>query len=173
MQRWWLALTMGAIVAVALPASGGAHGEKWLDVFGDKIAIKARGDGRLNVSVIEEVTKPGMGPSLHVHAGTDEVFYVVEGAIRIWRGEEVIDAGPGAVALMPKGLPHTFQSLGPKPSRIVVTIMPEGFERFFEEVDARGLRMPRDKAEVDKLAAEFGLTILGPPPGAQKQTPAP
>ena len=138
-----------------------------LDVLGEKLTIMARpADGRAGATVIEDVTPPGGGPPLHVHHHTDEIFYVVEGTMRMWRGDETFEAGPGTLVLLPKSVPHTFQNIGTVPSRMVVTILPGGFERFFEEVSARGLAAPKDLPALQELAREYAVEILGPPPGA-------
>ncbi len=45
---------------------------------------------------------------LHVHHADDEAWYVLEGALRVRLGDEVIEAGPGAAVFAPKGTPHAY-----------------------------------------------------------------
>ncbi|MGH6953811.1 MAG: cupin domain-containing protein [Alphaproteobacteria bacterium] len=164
MGRWsavaaalWAVVTAGTVPA-------------WADTFRalfHEMTIKVSGaDSGGRLAVIEESSPPGAGPPLHVHAGEDEVFYVMEGTIRFWRGDEQFDRGPGAVVFLPKGVPHSFQVRGSSRSRTLLTILPAGLERFFEEVARRALELPRDMAELETLAGEYGVRILGPPPGA-------
>ena len=54
----------------------------------------------------------GEGPRLHVHP-YDETFVVIEGNVRFFVGNEVIDAEAGEVVFGPKGLPHRFENRGP------------------------------------------------------------
>ncbi|MAC76684.1 MAG: cupin [Rhodobacteraceae bacterium] len=55
---------------------------------------------------------PGEGPRLHVHP-YDETFVVIEGRVRFFVGDQVIDAVAGEVVLGPKAVPHRFVNLGP------------------------------------------------------------
>jgi len=45
---------------------------------------------------------------LHVHHRDDEVWYVLEGALRFRIGEEVFEAGPGGAVMAAKGTPHAY-----------------------------------------------------------------
>ena len=45
---------------------------------------------------------------LHVHHADDEAWYVLEGTLRLRLGEEIVEAGPGAAVLAPKGTPHAY-----------------------------------------------------------------
>ena len=151
--------------AALLPwaSHGLAHeiADKTLEILGSQMVIKAHGAA---VTLIEETTQPGGGPPLHVDHREDELLYVLEGIYRVWRGDTVIDMGPGVAYAIPKGVTHTFKNVSDIPARILVTLVPGGLEGFFEEVDARGLGLPDDQAAVEALARDFGMEILGPPP---------
>src|SRR5687768_16332253 len=60
------------------------------------------------------------------------------GGFRIWRGEEILDVGPGGVALLPRDQIHTFRNVGEATGRLLTVIVPAGFERFFEAIADRG-----------------------------------
>lgn len=137
-----------------------------LSVLGESITVRvASGEHAGRYAVVEEVTQPGAGPPLHRHSREDEIFHVVEGRIRVRRGDRDLDLGRGDIAVLPRGEAHTFVNVGAGPSRVMVTIVPGGFEGFFEAVDAEGLQVPRDGDRVTELAAEYGLEIVGPPLG--------
>ncbi|MGD9509706.1 MAG: cupin domain-containing protein [Geminicoccaceae bacterium] len=138
--------------------------DRRLEVFGETLIIRRDPAGQsMNVAVVEEIVPPGVGAPLHRHSREDEIFYVIEGSFRIWRGEEVLDAGPGGVALLPRDQIHTFKNIGAAPGRLLTVIVPAGFERFFEAIVDRGLA-DGDDGQIAALAAEFGLEILGPTP---------
>jgi mannose-6-phosphate isomerase-like protein (cupin superfamily) len=142
----------------------GAATDRALEVFGETVIVRRDpGGGRLDASVLEEVVPPGVAAPLHRHEREDEVSYVIEGTFRIWRGGEVLDLGPGGVALLPRREAHTFKNIGPGPGRLLTVVTPAGFERFFEVVAERGLG-ESDEDEIAAVAAGFGLEILGPPP---------
>ncbi len=50
---------------------------------------------------------------LHVHHADDEAWYVLEGALRVRLGEEIVEAGAGAAVLAPKGTPHSYGNARP------------------------------------------------------------
>jgi len=56
----------------------------------------------MDAAVMEQIVPPGVGASLHLHRREDEVSYVIEGTLRIWRGDEVFDVEPGGVTLLPR-----------------------------------------------------------------------
>jgi quercetin dioxygenase-like cupin family protein len=135
-----------------------------LEVFGETVIIRRDPAGQpIDAAVVEEIVPPGVGAPLHRHSREDEILYVVEGTFRIWRGEEVLDVGPGGVALLPRDQIHTFRNVGGATGRLLTVIVPAGFERFFEAIVDRGLA-EGDDDRIAAVAAEFGLEILGPTP---------
>ena len=58
------------------------------------------------------VNTPGTGPPLHTHANEDELMVVTDGMFRFQIGDERREAGVGAVAYIPRGLPHTWRVIG-------------------------------------------------------------
>jgi quercetin dioxygenase-like cupin family protein len=67
-----------------------------------------------------------------VHPDFDEIFYVIEGKLGFRVGDHAYEAGPGTVAFMPRGTPHTFANPGQMPARSLVVVTPGGFEAYFE-----------------------------------------
>lgn len=113
--------------------------------------------GRLGVW--EEIVEPGWGPPPHVHHAEDEMFYVLEGRIRIWCGDETFEVTAGATAVLPCGVPHRFQNVGATVARMLIAVTPGGFETFF--LDAAALTEPTE-VSIAKLAAEYRLGLLPP-----------
>src|SRR4051812_11847629 len=135
-----------------------------LEVFGETVIIRRDPAGQpVDAAVVEEVVPPGVGAPLHRHSREDEIFYVIEGTFRIWRGDEAFNAGPGGVALLPRDQTHTFKNIGTAPGRLLTVIVPAGFERFFEAIIDRGLA-EGDDDQIAALAAELGLEIPCPTP---------
>ena len=138
--------------------------DRVLEVFGETVIVRRDPAGQvLDAAVVEEIVPPGVGAPLHRHSREDEISYVVAGSFRIWRSGEVLDIGPGGVALLPRDQAHTFQNVGSTPGRLLTVIVPAGFERFFEAIVERGLA-EGDDDQIVAVAAEFGLEILGPTP---------
>jgi quercetin dioxygenase-like cupin family protein len=80
-----------------------------------------------------EMTVPEAGLPRHIHRAEEEVFYIMEGTVRVQRGEETIDAGAGSLVQVPRGTPHTFWNAGDTPARLLAIFSPAGFEGFFAE----------------------------------------
>ncbi len=103
-------------------------------LVGGSIHIRVRSeDTDGSFGLIEQVVPPGFpGPSLHVHPDFAETFYVLEGELAVRVGDEAHDAGPGTVAVVPRGTPHTFANPSDRPARMLILVTPGGFERYFE-----------------------------------------
>jgi mannose-6-phosphate isomerase-like protein (cupin superfamily) len=105
-------------------------------VLGGSIAVRLRREetgGQLGL--IEQVVPGGYpGPAMHVHPDFDETFYIVDGTLAFRVGDHAYEAGPGTVAFVPRGTPHTFANAGQDPVRSFVLVTPGGFERYFEEL---------------------------------------
>jgi mannose-6-phosphate isomerase-like protein (cupin superfamily) len=62
-------------------------------------------DGTL--ALIDERGRHGDMPPLHVHHRDDETFYVIEGGLSLFVGEEQVTVGAGQAAFAPREVPHT------------------------------------------------------------------
>ncbi len=132
-------------------------------------------DGRFGL--METISPKGLEPPRHVHHREDEGFYVIEGEITFYVGEETQEAGPGTFVFVPRGVPHSF-TLGSDVIRMLVTVTPGGLEEHFRDPrfsePARALTLPPPPAGPPDLAAfaedlaRYGVQILGPP-GPPKQ----
>jgi mannose-6-phosphate isomerase-like protein (cupin superfamily) len=50
----------------------------------------------------------------HLHPDSDEVFLVLEGALRVELPDETIDLGEGQLLAVPAGTPHRTSPVGPR-----------------------------------------------------------
>src|SRR5690242_9205950 len=97
--------------------------------------IKVRGEDSAGAfALLEQVIPPvTSGPPLHINTREDEVFYILEGTLRLQLGERLLDAGPGTMCYIPRGSVHTFCNPYDTPVRLLGYITPAGFEHYFEE----------------------------------------
>ena len=118
----------GEVWSVMLPP--GEH--KTFSLSGNRVTL-IHGHPGGAYSVVEWVSEPGIsGSPLHIHTTTDEAFYVVDGTFCFLAGERTFQGGAGASVFAPKGLEHTYWNEGNTPSKMLITISPPGFERYFE-----------------------------------------
>jgi mannose-6-phosphate isomerase-like protein (cupin superfamily) len=58
------------------------------------------------LEVIKLVVRPGGGPPLHLHRRGDEIFYVLSGTLPVRVGAQTVEAAPGALGHVPRGMAH-------------------------------------------------------------------
>lgn len=106
-------------------------------------------------SLLEMISLAGTEPPPHIHRNEDETFIIHEGEVRIFIGEQVIDAKPGMVVFAPRGIRHTFKILTPA-VRWSLILTPGDFANFFREMSTErpqaGLIAPPTPAEFNALA---------------------
>ena len=100
--------------------------------------LKAEGgDGDGTLSLSETSLPPDFpGPIPHRHETFVDSFYVLDGTLSVQLGEEVVDATPGAFALVPPGTLHTFSNTSGSSVRHLNLMAPGGFEQYLKEAAA-------------------------------------
>ncbi len=137
-----------------------------------RVKIAVRGEDTNGVMAsLEETLQPGAFITPHVHAN-DVWVYVLEGAVGVLVGDDVVTATAGQWALKPRDIVHAMWNATQEPARIVEILTPAGSERWFEEIavlaegddagfDAacrrHGIAFQRDSHWTDELRARFGL----------------
>jgi quercetin dioxygenase-like cupin family protein len=148
------------------PGEGDAY---WF--LGTLATIKASAESTGGaVAVIEHLAPQGSGSPLHVHSREDEWFYVIEGELTFWVDGQLSVAPAGTFVFGPKGLPHTF-IVSSQTARFLLVTQPAGFEGFLRALGQPAERLeipppanePPDVEGLTRLAATFGLEIVGPP----------
>ncbi len=138
--------------------------------LGTLATIKASADrtgGAL--SVVEFTHPPDFAVPAHVHHEADEAFYILEGAMRGFCGDQSWYATPGSLVWLPRSVPHGYAVDGDETLRSLVINIPAGFERFVMEAGEPALERtlpPPAAPDVEKLnaaAAKVGIEHLGPP----------
>ena len=125
-------------------------------------------------SVVEILAPDGYGSVVHVHHREDEGFYILEGEMNFYVGDQMIKAHPGSYLFGPRDVPHAF-TVESGPARLLFVFSPAGLEGLIREMGepARSLTVPPqldeepDEAERERMAAigaRYGAEILGPPP---------
>ena len=126
-------------------------------------------------TLVEILAPDGFASPLHIHHFEDEGFYILEGKVTFYVGDQTIKAQPGSFLFGPKDVPHAFR-VDSGPARLLFVLSPAGMEAGIREMGepARSLSIPPqpeappDEAEMERLmaiATRYGGEILGPPPG--------
>ena len=84
---------------------------------------------RFTLGIIE--IAPGRELEAHVHGDEDDAFYILEGEMTFFFGDEDDEAvaPPGTFVLVPPGVRHGFRNPGPGPVRMLNVHAPAGFDR--------------------------------------------
>jgi quercetin dioxygenase-like cupin family protein len=112
------------------------------------------------LAAMEAVNAVGEGPPLHCHGREHETVYILEGEFRWKLGDELSVAGPGSLVFIPRGLAHTWQVIGDRPGRMLITFSPAGMEAFFERLSSMA---QFDLGEFKSAGADHGMNVVGPP----------
>ena len=100
---------------------------------GQLITYKVRRDGA-GLTIFELAVGPHGGAPPHLHRAQDETHYLLDGRFKFLCGIRTIQAGPGSVVHLPKGLAHAFTNIGSEWGRMLCIATPPGpLERFFDE----------------------------------------
>jgi mannose-6-phosphate isomerase-like protein (cupin superfamily) len=132
-------------------------------------------------SLVETITQPKVGvPMLHVHP-QQESLYIIEGEFRIttmpsgvWR---TVHIGPGGVAHIAAGVPHTFENMGKTPGKLLAVLSPAGIEHFFAELGVPvtdwdtlpNFSRPPDPDQVAAIMVKHRMTLITPPPDVREE----
>lgn len=92
--------TSGVVSAASVPSFWG-----WGGVWSPLVSGEQT---RGSYSILEQLMPTGSGPPPHVHDQTDEVFYILEGSVRIQIMDDVTTGHAGDLVRIARGTPHGF-----------------------------------------------------------------
>lgn len=123
-------------------------------------------------ALIESLSPKGAEPPRHIHRREDETFYVLEGEITFYVGDETYEAAPGAFVSAPRGVPYSY-TFETDVIRMLVLVAPGGFEEFFRPAElsepAQALELPPppegppDVPAIVVALEHHGVEVVGPP----------
>lgn len=112
----------------------------------------------------------GHMPPPHVHANEAEGLLVHEGELTLHTAAGAHVLRPGDAMHAPRGEPHTVEVTSSAPARYTVILAPAGFTDFVrafgtpaERPELPTLDGPPDLERLTRIAAEHGITFVGPP----------
>jgi quercetin dioxygenase-like cupin family protein len=113
------------------PHEGPAYG-----FHGSSVVVKASGEHTLGqLAVMESTYPPGLSVHEHVHAGEDEMFYLLAGELTGFCAEDKWTATAGSFVFVPRDRPHGFTVTSTEPAKALVITGPPQLDR---QIAARG-----------------------------------
>ena len=103
---------------------------------GSEAGHNQRPPSRLAAGTLVEILVPEGEGVLHVHHFEDEGFYILEGEMTFYVGEQTIRAQPGSFLFGPKDVPHAF-TVDRGPARLLFIFTPAGLEGGIREMESR------------------------------------
>ena len=132
---------------------------KTVMLFGVRFSYKVvSADCGGSLAVLEVDIPAGTLVKPHSHSREDEFSMVLSGTVGVRIGDRVLDAGPGAYLVKPRGIPHAMWNTDSTPAKVAEILSPGGLERYFEEL-APILVEHRTPPEYYELADRYGITI--------------
>ena len=113
-------------------------------------------------ALVETVEARGSEMPGHLHHREGEALCVLDGVVDIWVAGRRREASAGAVVFVPRLVEHALV-VRTGPARVLSLFVPAGFEGFYRDVGAAGLRHV-DAERLVTTAARYGCEIVGPVP---------
>jgi quercetin dioxygenase-like cupin family protein len=116
--------------AASTPSTLTPEEQKAVWFLGALIRVRTGGDataGRL--AILEHAGARGYSSPLHRHQADEETFLILAGDVRVEVGEQVLTAGPGTAAFLPRQLPRAFVVTSSQ-ARFLTLHTPAGFDEF-------------------------------------------
>src|SRR5437867_12503694 len=77
--------------------------------LGGRLTLKVtEGDADRRFSLVEALAFRSTEPPLHIHHHEDEAWYILDGQMTFYVGDEVLEAMAGTFVYAPSGLAHSF-----------------------------------------------------------------
>jgi len=97
---------------------------------------------------------PGDQAPPHVHHGSDEAFYVLDGELEVLMGDERRRFTAGELAYVPAGTVHTFANPGAGPTRVLAVMTPE--------IDALITALHEPEVDMSTVWARYNASLAQP-----------
>lgn len=118
-----------------------------------RIAADATGGA---YSIVEIVSGPGDSTFLQQHEREDMHIIVLEGMARVALNGRLHDIRTGGSVFLQRGTPHAWGNPSDSPMRLLIVVIPGGWEE--------SLRIESKGGNIDfvTIAEQFHISILGP-----------
>lgn len=120
-------------------------------------------------AIFEDFILPGVDTPFHIHTREEEFWYMLEGELTWYVGDQVFNAKKGDFFNTPRGVRHRFQNSSKQPARMLLGYSPGGFEKWFLDVgepvvpDAPPPPVTPEKIQKAIKAAEgYGVKFVKP-----------
>ena len=125
-----------------------------------RLLVDSSATGGALSTVRVSLEKGADGARPHRHDRSAEMFYVLDGAVQVLSGSEIVEAEQGDVIVVPPRVPHAFSTQRGTKAELLIVIAP-GVERFeyFRQLTriARGEEPPESLLDVQEIYDTYFL----------------
>lgn len=122
-------------------------------------------------AIVEDRVARNEGIPFHRHPGDNESFYILDGELTFFIGDQPPFVAPaGAFLFIPGEIVHAFQVTSDTARYLIVTT--PRHEQFYRAISAAAATQelpPSEPMDMDTVMAAcvaYGVELVGPPPGA-------
>lgn len=120
-----------------------------------------------SIALLDQLGRHGDATPRHIHRSEADIFYVLDGLITAWAGEDAHQLHQGGAVYLPPGLPHAFR-VESDTARVITITSPAGFADFVRTAgvatDAAPDQWEFDLGRIVSAAPQYDIEIVGPPP---------
>jgi len=139
--------------------------------FAGALLVHKAGEETTNgrFDLLDQSMPPGYVVPRHIHHAEDEAWYLLDGEVTFYCGDEEFRATRGTWIYAPRDIPHTFK-VSAQGARALTFTAPSGFAGFVDEFGEPAQTSsvpppgPIDEARLAMLAQKYHIAIVGPPP---------
>ena len=102
-------------------------------------------------STLELLVEPHQLATPHLHTREDEFLYVIDGSVGVRVGDDEFELPAGATIFKPRGIAHTYWNASDERAKLLMGVVPGGWEGFFRELGQ--LRIDEGEAAAGKTPA--------------------
>jgi quercetin dioxygenase-like cupin family protein len=114
-------------------------------------------------ALVDEQAVQGEAVPLHLHQDDVESFYVLDGEISFFVGDDVMRAGAGSFVHVPGGTVHGFRIESSTARYLILTTARHG--EFYRAITDAEPGLAVDGERISRACEEYGIAFVGDLPG--------
>ena len=107
------------------------------------------------LTCVETKDPPGFVAPLHVHRGSSEAFYVLEGTYTFRAGDQTVRCEAGAFSFVPPGTVHGYEA-GDVGGRLLILYLPAGIDEMWREMQDESVDGQLSDSDRDAIGRRHG-----------------
>ena len=107
------------------------------------------------LTCVETSDPPGFTAPPHIHHGSSEAFYVLEGVYTFRAADQIVRCETGAFSFIPPGTVHGYDA-GDEGGRLLILYLPPGIDEMWREMQLTSVDGSLDADQRDSIGRRYG-----------------